>query len=89
MAICEASVGILIIVIVSLDVFQVVIVPRQSPRTLRIAALIIRLFWLPWRQLSLHAGMRHEYFLAKLHLFSGKLLQLDRVFESITERKLN
>lgn len=63
MAICEASIGILIIVIVSFDVFQVVIVPRRSPRTFRISSLLIRLFWLPWRKLSLHAGKRQEYLL--------------------------
>ncbi|MEH2248390.1 hypothetical protein [Nostoc sp.] len=63
MAICEASIGILIIVIVWFDVFQVVIVPRRSPRTFRISSLLIRLFWLPWRQLSLHAGKRQEYLL--------------------------
>ncbi|MGI2905693.1 potassium channel family protein [Tolypothrix sp. VBCCA 56010] len=61
MAICEAIVGILIIVIVAFDVFQVVIVPRRSPRTFRISALLIRLFWFPWRQLSLHVGKRQEY----------------------------
>ncbi|MBP5976717.1 two pore domain potassium channel family protein [Brasilonema sp. CT11] len=73
MAICEAIFGILIIVIVLLDVFQMVIVPRQSPRTLRISVLLSRLFWLPWRQLSLHSGMRHEYLLG---IFAPLLLML-------------
>ncbi|OUL18646.1 potassium channel family protein [Nostoc sp. 106C] len=64
MAICEAIFGILIIFIVAFDVFQAVVVPRRSPRTIRISSLLIRLCWSPWRRLSLSAGKKlREYLL--------------------------
>ena len=63
MAICEAIVGIAIVVFVAFDVFQTAIVPRRSPRWWRISSLLIRLLWSPWRQLSLSALRQREYLL--------------------------
>lgn len=64
MAICEAIIGILIISIVLIDVFQTVVVPRRSPRAFRISSLFVRLFWLPWRKLGVGTTKRRSYLLS-------------------------
>ncbi len=65
MKICELIIGGLIVAIVLFDVFQSVVVPRQTGRAFRIAPLLARRFWLLWRQIGLRLRLlqRREYFL--------------------------
>lgn len=43
-----ATVALLVIFVVLLDVFEVMILPRRVTRTLRLASIINRLTWTPW-----------------------------------------
>lgn len=56
----EALAGIGIILLVLFDVFQSIIVPRCTPRTLRIAPLLVgRLMWPNFRKLALQCQNKH------------------------------
>lgn len=61
----ELVVGILLVVLVSHDIFQGVVVPRWSSRSWRIAPWLIDKLWPLWRNLGLRkpAGDRREDFL--------------------------
>lgn len=59
-----ALIGILIIIVVVADVFQSVVVPRRTPPTFKVSSLLVRLLWVPWRQLSLRFRKRREYLLS-------------------------
>jgi len=65
MKICELIIGGLIVAIVLFDVFQSVVVPRQTAQTLRVAPLLARSFWRLWRRIGLCLRLlkRREYFL--------------------------
>lgn len=56
--------GIFIIVVVVADVFQSVVVPRRTPRTFKVSALLIKIIWAPWRNMSLRSTKRREYLLS-------------------------
>ncbi len=65
MKICELIIGALIVAIILFDVFQSIVVPRQTGRAFRIAPLLARRLWLVWRQIGLCLRLlqRREYFL--------------------------
>jgi len=65
MKVCELIIGSLIVAIILFDVFQSVVVPRQTGRAFRVAPLLARSLWLLWRQLGLCMRLlqRREYFL--------------------------
>jgi drug/metabolite transporter superfamily protein YnfA len=59
-----ALIGILIVVIVTADVFQSVVVPRRTPRTFKVSSLLTRTLWMPWRDISLRFKGQREYLLS-------------------------
>lgn len=59
-----ALIGSLIIFVVVADIFQSVVVPRRTPRTLKVSSLLIKLLWVPWRHLSFRVKKRREYMLS-------------------------
>ncbi|MBV9387297.1 MAG: two pore domain potassium channel family protein [Chroococcidiopsidaceae cyanobacterium CP_BM_ER_R8_30] len=65
MEVCEFIIGSIVVAVVLFDVFQSVVVPRQTARTLRIAPLLSRNLWRAWRQIGLciRSLQQREYFL--------------------------
>lgn len=65
MKVVAVVLGILCILVVSLDSFETVILPRRVVRVFRIAKLFYRVSWLAWSALgrAIRPGNRREYYL--------------------------
>jgi hypothetical protein len=65
MHILIAIVGIAVVVLILLDAFETVVLPRRVQRQFRLTAWFYRRTWIPWRKLAAHirSGSRRENFL--------------------------
>jgi hypothetical protein len=71
----EFAVGLVLLAVVSYDLFQSVVLPRPAVRIVRLARLIIRPMWLAWRWLFLR-GTRVEKYEARLAVFAPLALMV-------------
>src|SRR5262245_282682 len=66
--------GFVIILVVLLDAFETVVLPRRVQRHFRLTAWFYRRTWIPWREIASHIqkGSRRENFLG----YFGPLSQI-------------
>src|SRR5579871_5622986 len=61
-----AAIGMAMVVLVLLDAFETIVLPRRVKRPFRLTTLFYRLTWSPWRALgmAMPPGRRRETFLS-------------------------